>query len=144
MQGEVNFPLPGPVPPRPLPGGMSLQLSVCPLFPPSTTTPSSHHELWTSAGFPWCPGLAFPATTSLGMLGGTGALRAMLPRSGGVKTPAQGPRTGEPCLPTSPPPLLCSYLKQVVAVGNFFRCVVSSSSAQGPGVCSLGLVTHPE
>ena len=55
MQGEVNFPLPGPVPPHPLPGGMSLQLFVCPLVPPTTTTPSSHHELWTSAGFPWCP-----------------------------------------------------------------------------------------
>lgn len=35
-----------------------------------------------------------------------------------------------------PPPLLCSYLKQVVAVGNFFRCVVSASSAQALGLLS--------
>ena len=51
MQGEVNFPLPGPVPPHPLPGGISLQLSVCPLFVPTTNTPVPPGAL----GLCWAP-----------------------------------------------------------------------------------------
>lgn len=76
-----------------------------------------------------------PPTASLKGLQGLGG-----DPSRGLARRALSPPPLPLCLP---PPLLCSYLKQVVAVGNFFRCVVSSSSAQRPGVCALGLVTHP-